>query len=156
MVITATSALFISLLPPPCELRGRLVVCACWDRVKDEVKVRLEARHCRYLLLAWKWRVSRHRLWWQVIVAIWSVEKGLSALAVPREGGVKDQPRGRAGLGVQRAPTWGRAIFHIKAEKESRKLQSHEKHGGEHLIRTMQTNVCARHFTKNFTHCGKF
>lgn len=73
-----------------------------------------------YLLLAWKRWVPWHRFWWQVIVAVGSVEKGLSALAVPRERGVKHQPGGRAGLRVQRAPTWGRAIFHIEAIKERR------------------------------------
>lgn len=88
--------------------------------------MRLGARRSWYSLLAGKRRVSRHRLWWQVIVAVWSVEKGLSALAVPRKGGMKYQPRRRAGLGVQRAPTWGRTIFHIKAEKESKKLWSYD------------------------------
>lgn len=73
-----------------------------------------------YLLLAWKGWVPWHGFWRQVIVAIGSVEEGLSALAVPRERGVKHQPGGRAGLRVQRAPTWGRAIFHIEAVKERR------------------------------------
>lgn len=115
----------IFLLAPPCRLRGKCG-CCCWDRIKDEVRVRPGARRSWYSLLAGKRRVSWHRLWWQVIVAVWSVEEGLSALAVPGEGGVKYQPRGRAGLGVQRAATWGRTIFHIKAEKESRKLWSRD------------------------------
>lgn len=98
-----------------------------------------------YLLLAWKWWVPWHRFRWQVIVTVGSVEEGLSALAVPRKCGVKHQPGGRTGLRVQRAPTWGRAIFHIKAGKESRQSL---------VTWALQRTVCIHREFTGAGHCG--
>lgn len=57
--------------------------------------------------------VAGHGLWGQVVVAVGAVEEGLAALAVG-EGALQDQPRARAGLGVQCPPPGG-AILQVKA-----------------------------------------
>lgn len=60
-------------------------------------------------------RVAGHGFWGQVVVAVGAVEEGLAALAMG-EGALQDQPRTRAGLGVQRAAARG-AILQVEAAR---------------------------------------
>jgi len=59
--------------------------------------------------------VAGHGFRGQVVVAVGAVEEGLAALAVG-EAALQDQPRARAGLGVQRAPARG-AILQVEAAR---------------------------------------
>lgn len=59
--------------------------------------------------------VAGHGFRGQVVVAVGAVQEGLPALAMG-EGALEDQPRARAGLGVQHAPAWG-AILQVKAAR---------------------------------------